>query len=117
MGGVFFFFTMLGTIVVIQAIASLVLFQFMLPHRERLDSPMLLEKVVLFQPTLPHRERQIAHNHLSQAVDVSTHAPAQGATAKGYKIHPFILYKTEKNLPVHFFKTLFARKIIEVSSA
>ena len=44
--------------------------------------------------------------------DISTHAPAQGATAKGYKKHPFILCKTEKNLLDNFFKDILIQKIV-----
>ncbi len=76
-------------------------FQPTLPHRERQDYPLISSDASLFQPTLPHRERPVKvhtpggredFNPRSRTgsdgakmddlvkLQISTHAPAQGAT-------------------------------------
>ena len=56
------------------------LFQPTLPHGERLDECNMKSPLVWFQPTLPHGERHVNGFNSQQAVEVSTHAPAWGAT-------------------------------------
>ncbi len=76
------------------------------------DNRIRIKSEEVFQSTLPHRERRQGQDTAPQGQGISIHAPAQGATAKGYKKHPFILCKTEKNLLDNFFKDILIQKIV-----
>ena len=56
------------------------LFQPTLPHRERPSGCWTTSNTPKFQPTLPHRERRNWAGEIRYPADISTHAPAQGAT-------------------------------------
>ena len=62
------------------------IFQPTLPHRERRQVKICICKYQLFQPTLPHRERPSSVTNRSFFSDISTHAPAQGATNGNFSI-------------------------------
>ena len=55
-------------------------FQLALPRRERLKRINSLLVELKFQLALPRRERQLPGGILSPATEVSTRAPAKGAT-------------------------------------
>ena len=56
------------------------LFQPTLPHGERQSAGMTQKELSKFQPTLPHGERRRKPRMKIYTIDISTHAPARGAT-------------------------------------
>ena len=58
------------------------LFQSTLPRRERLLPNEYSGRIRKFQSTLPRRERPESEQYLRDAIDISIHAPAKGATRR-----------------------------------
>ena len=63
---------------VLNALA--LIFQSTLPRKERLECSTMQIKHSIFQSTLPRKERQYMSKITERAVEISIHAPTQGAT-------------------------------------